>query len=96
MAKLDIVPEHVHHAATVGRAHHEELAGTYVSTHSQVVDAKYGWVGRSGSALSSMLDQWHSDAGEHHTILNHHHDGLQTAACAFVDGDENRSEDLRL
>ncbi|MGH3531705.1 MAG: hypothetical protein ACRDSX_07215, partial [Mycobacterium sp.] len=52
---LEIVPEEVFHAAAVGRAHHEELAGTYASTQSQGWDAESGWVGRSGAALSGLL-----------------------------------------
>ncbi len=93
---LEIVPEEVFHAAAVGRAHHEELAGTYASTQSQGWDAESGWVGRSGAALSGLLEGWQSHAAEHHRLLNDHHDGLHTAATVFPQMDKQNAKRLHL
>jgi WXG100 family type VII secretion target len=93
---LDIVPEEVFQAAAVGRAHHEELAGTYASTQSQGWEAESGWVGRSGAALSGLLDCWQSHAAEHHRMLNDHHDGLHTAATVFPEMDDQNAQRLNL
>jgi uncharacterized protein YukE len=93
---LDIVPEQVYQAAAVGRARHEELAGTYASTQSQAWDAETGWVGRSGAALSALLDRWQSDAAGHHRLLNDHHDGLYTATSMLVGMDRLNAEKLIL
>lgn len=84
---LDIVPELVFHAATVGRGQHEELATAYASTQSQAWDAEWGWVSRSSVALSALLDRWQSEAAEHHRLLNAHHDGLDVAASTFTEMD---------
>jgi uncharacterized protein YukE len=92
---LDIVPEDVFHVATLGRAQHEELAGTYASTQSQGWDAESGWIGRSGAALSGLLDRWQSHAAEHHRLLNDHHDGLYTAATVFPEMDDQNAERLK-
>ncbi len=70
MDNLEIKPEEVFHAATVGRDHHEQLASTYASTQSQGWDAESGWVGRSGTALSGLLDRWQSHALDHHQMIN--------------------------
>lgn len=93
---LDILPEQVYQAAAVGCAHHEELIGTYTSTQSQAWDAKTGWVGRSGAALSVLLDRWQSDAAGHHRLLNEHHDGLYAATSRFVGMDRLHAENLNL
>jgi uncharacterized protein YukE len=84
---MRVVPELVFQASTLGRTRHEELAATYASTQSQAADAGRGWVGRSGAALSALLGRWHSDASEHHRLLNDHHDGLCAAASTFVEMD---------
>jgi WXG100 family type VII secretion target len=89
MGNLEITPEEVFHAATVGRMHHEQLADTYASTQSQGWDAESGWVGQSGAALSGLLDRWQSHAANHHQLLNEHHDRLHTAATAFPDLDDH-------
>ena len=96
MDNLRITPEEVFHAATVGRDHHEELAGTYASTQSQGWDAESGWVGSSGAALSGLLDRWQSHASDHHRMLNDHHDGLDAAAAAFTEMDNNAGQRLKL
>lgn len=96
MENLEIVPDEVFHAATVGRRHHEQLAGTYASTQSQGWDAQPGWVGQSGAALSGLLDRWQSHAADHHRMLNDHHDGLCTAAMAFTDMDDDTAQRVKL
>lgn len=96
MDDLDIVPEQVYQAAAVGRAHHEQLAGTYASTHSQAWDAEAGWVGRSAAALSALLDRWQADGTGHHRLLNDHHDSLHIATSAFVGVDEANAAKLNL
>ncbi len=96
MDGLDIVPEQVYQAAAVGRAHHEELAGTYALTQLQAWDAEAGWVGRSGAALSALLDHWQSDAAGHHRLLNDHHDGLYAATSMFVGMDRVNAAKLNL
>jgi uncharacterized protein YukE len=93
---LEIAPDEVFHAATVGRTHHEELAGTYASTQSQGWDAESGWVSQSGTALSGLLDRWQSHANNHHRMLNNHHDGLTTAATAFPDMDDHNAQRVKL
>lgn len=93
---LDIVPEQVYRAAAVGRAHHAELADTYTRTQSQAWAAEAGWIGRSGAALSALLDRWQSDAAGHHRLLNDHHDGLYTAASTFVGMNRINAEKLNL
>jgi uncharacterized protein YukE len=92
---LDIKPEEVFHAATVGRDHHEQLAGTYASTQSQGWDAESGWVGTSGTALSGLLDRWQSHALDHHQMINHHHERMDTAATSFSELDNNGVERVR-
>lgn len=84
---LSVVPELILHAWTVGRAHHEDLAANYAATLWQACDAEGGWIGRSGLALSALLDRWQSDAADHHGLLNDHHDGLGAAASQFVEMD---------
>jgi uncharacterized protein YukE len=93
---MDIVPTGVVHAAALGRAQHEGLAGTYASTLSQGWDAQAGWVGRSGAALSGLLDRWQSHAGQHHRLLNDHHDGLLTAVAVFVELEDRNARRLKL
>jgi uncharacterized protein YukE len=89
---LEITPTEVFHVATLGRVRHEELAGTYASTQSQGWDAEPRWVGRSGAALSGLLDRWQSDATEHHRLLNQHHDGLCAAATVLPEIDDRNSQ----
>jgi uncharacterized protein YukE len=93
---MDIVPTEVVHAAALGRAQHEGLAGTYAATQSQGWDAQAGWVGRSGTALSGLLDRWQSHAGEHHRLLNDHHHALDTAATVFLDMEDRNARRLKL
>ena len=93
---LSVKPEEVFHAATVGRDQHEELAGTYASTQSQGWDAESGWVGSSGAALSGLLDRWQSHAGDHHRMLNDHHDGLDAAGTTFSEMDKHDAQRLKL
>jgi WXG100 family type VII secretion target len=93
---LEIVPEDVFHAATVGRNHHEELAGTYASTQSQGWDAESGWVGTSGAALSGLLDRWQSHAADHHRMINDHNEHLDTAATAFSEMDKHAAQQVKL
>jgi uncharacterized protein YukE len=93
---VDIVPIEVVHAAALGRAQHEGLAGTYASTQSQGWDAEAGWVGRSGAALSGLLDRWQSRAGEHHRLLSDHHDALDTAAMVFLEMEDRNARRLKL
>ncbi len=95
MDNLTIKPEEVFHAATVGRNHHEQLATTYASTQSQGWDAESGWVGTSGTALSGLLDRWQSHAVDHHQMINHHHERMDTAAATFAEMDDNAVERLR-
>jgi WXG100 family type VII secretion target len=92
---LEIAPEEVLHAATVGRNEHEQLADTYASTQSQGWDAESGWVGQSGAALSTLLDGWQSLATDHHELLNEHHDRLHTAATAFPDLDDRSAQQVK-
>lgn len=96
MDNLNIKPEEVFHAATVGRNHHEQLAGTYASTQSQCWDAESGWVGSSGAALSGLLDRWQSHAGAHHRMINDHHEGLDAAATTFSQMDKDAAQRLKL
>jgi WXG100 family type VII secretion target len=96
MGNLVVAPEEVFHAATAGRTHHEQLAGTYASTQSQAWDAESGWVGQSGAALSGLLDRWQSHAADHHRMLNDHHDGLCSAATAFGDMDDDNAQRVKL
>ena len=93
---MDIVPTEVVHAAALGRVQHEGLAGTYASTQSQGWDAEAGWVGRSGAALSILLDRWQWRAGEHHRLLNDHHDALDTAALVFLEMEDCHTQRLKL
>lgn len=93
---MDIVPTEVVHAAALGRVLHEGLAGTYAATQSQGWDAQVGWVGRSGAALSGLLDRWQSHAGAHHRLLNDHHHALDTAATVFLDTDDRNAQRLKL
>jgi uncharacterized protein YukE len=93
---MDIVPSEVVHAAALGRAQHEELAGTYASTQSQGWDAQVGWVGRSGAALSGLLDRWQSAAGAHHRLLNDHHHAIDTAATVFLEMEDHNARRLKL
>ncbi len=92
MDNLEIKPEEVFHAAALGRNQHEELASTYASTQSQGWDAESGWVGTSGAALSGLLDRWQSHAVDHHQMINHHHEGMDTAAVTFAEMDDNAAE----
>ncbi|MBW0016140.1 MAG: WXG100 family type VII secretion target [Mycobacterium sp.] len=85
--RLGVVPELVWGAAAAGRGQHEQLAAVYAATQSQAWDAEAGWVGRSASALSAMLDRWQSAAAAQHAMLNAHHDGLDAAAVTFVEMD---------
>jgi uncharacterized protein YukE len=93
---MDIVPTEVVHAAALGRAQHEGLAGTYASTQSRGWDAEAGWVGRSGAALSRLLDRWQSHAGAHHRLLNDHHHALDTAATVFFEMEDRNARRLKL
>jgi uncharacterized protein YukE len=93
---MDIVPTEVVHAAALGRAQHEGLARTYASTQSQGWDAEAGWVGRSGAALSSLLDRWQSHGDEHHRLLNDHHDAVYTAATVFLEKEDRNAGRLKL
>ncbi len=95
MDNLTIKPDEVFHAATVGRTHHEQLATTYASTQSQGWDAESGWVGTSGAALSGLLDRWQSHAVDHHQMINHHHERMDTAAVTFAEMDDNAAERVR-
>jgi uncharacterized protein YukE len=91
---MQVVPGQVYQAAALGRAHHEGLAGVYHSTLSQAWDAQPRWVGRSGAAFWALLGRWQRDAAEHHRLLNDHHDGLHTAACAVVGTDQTNGHTL--
>jgi uncharacterized protein YukE len=93
---FDIAPTEVFDAAALGRVQHEGLAGTYASTQSQGWDAEPGWIGRSGSALSRLLNRWQSDATEHHRLLNDHHDGLCAAATVFRQLDDSNAQLLKV
>jgi uncharacterized protein YukE len=93
---MDIVPTEVVHAAALGRAQHEGLAGTYAATQSQGWDAEAGWVGRSGAALSGLLGRWQSHAGEHHRLLSDHHDALDTVATVFLEMEDRNARRLKL
>ena len=92
MDNLKIKPEEVFHAAALGRNQHEQLATTYASTQSQGWDAESGWVGTSGTALSGLLDRWQSHALDHHQMINHHHERMDTAASTFSELDNNAAE----
>jgi uncharacterized protein YukE len=92
---LEIAPTEVFHAATLGRVQHEALAGTYASTQSRGWDAEPGWVGRSGAALSVLLDRWQSVASEHHRLLSDHHDGLYAAATVLSEMDGHNAQLLK-
>ncbi len=92
MDNLKIKPEEVFHAAALGRNQHEQLATTYASTQSQGWDAESGWVGTSSTALSGLLDRWQSHALDHHQMINHHHERMDTAASTFSELDNNAAE----
>jgi uncharacterized protein YukE len=84
-ACLDVVPQLISRVAAVGRGRHEELAAVYARTQSRGWDAEAGWVGRSGRALSALLDRWQSAAAEQYGLLDYHHCGLDSAASAYDD-----------
>ena len=56
--------------------------------------AQAGWIGTSGTALSTLATKWEQDSTAHYTELVGHVEGFRSAAAQYVGTDKQGSDEI--
>ena len=88
--ELRAIPNVLSHVGNELANHGQSLLALQQSCHSEVEDARSGWVGSSAGALSGLLDRWATASTTHIGRFGEHSCGMHFAAVEFT-GMEHRN-----